>query len=103
MSPAGWYPDPWQPTRWRYFDGAIWTGWVHPPDRPTPPPPGFAHETAAVSPADQGHSDPLGSGSAGGGPNRSSINSSPAAWWWAGGSLGIALLAFLALAWLVNR
>lgn len=105
MSPAGWYPDPWQPTRWRYFDGAAWTGWVHPPapQQPAPPSPGFARETAADSPADHFHSDPLGSGSPGRGSNRSSINSSPAAWWWAGSSLGVALIAFLALAWLVNR
>ena len=40
MTPGGWYADPWLPTRWRYFDGATWTGWVHPPEVPPPSPEG---------------------------------------------------------------
>ncbi len=100
MSPPGWYPDPWQPTRWRYFDGAAWTGWVHPPEavsaqlpmrpqtQPAPPVP----PTQAVPPTPL---EPL--------VGQGGLNSSPAAWWWAGGTLGVALIAFLALAWLVNR
>ena len=24
--PANWYPDPWQQARWRWWDGATWTG-----------------------------------------------------------------------------
>jgi hypothetical protein len=25
----GWYPDPWQQTTWRWFDGYQWTGHVN--------------------------------------------------------------------------
>lgn len=28
---AGWYADPWGLAQWRYFDGAVWTGWTAPP------------------------------------------------------------------------
>jgi hypothetical protein len=28
-APAGWYPDPGQPHRWRWWDGATWTQHVH--------------------------------------------------------------------------
>ena len=30
--PAGWYPDPWQPGRSRWFDGRAWTPHTDPPD-----------------------------------------------------------------------
>jgi hypothetical protein len=33
-APADWYPDPQQPTRLRYWDGAVWTGYLVDPDRP---------------------------------------------------------------------
>lgn len=32
--PADWYPDPLQPTRRRYWDGARWTGYLVDPERP---------------------------------------------------------------------
>lgn len=32
--PADWYPDPQQPDRLRYWDGARWTGYLVDPDRP---------------------------------------------------------------------
>ncbi|MGY4645307.1 DUF2510 domain-containing protein [Cellulomonas sp. URHB0016] len=34
MPPANWYPDPHQPTRLRYWDGATWTGYLVDPDHP---------------------------------------------------------------------
>jgi hypothetical protein len=100
MSPPGWYPDPWLPTRWRYFDGAAWTGWVHPPEvgsAPLPPMP-RAQPTQPVPPMAQEPPTPHEPPAQLGG-----LNSSPAAWWWAGGTLGVLLIVFLGLAWLVNR
>lgn len=32
--PADWYPDPQQPARKRYWDGAVWTGYLVDPERP---------------------------------------------------------------------
>ena len=32
--PADWYPDPQQPARLRYWDGAAWTGYLVDPDKP---------------------------------------------------------------------
>jgi hypothetical protein len=26
--PANWYPDPWQKAKWRWWDGADWTGQI---------------------------------------------------------------------------
>jgi hypothetical protein len=37
---AGWYPDPENPTRFRYWDGTAWTTW-HRRAAPTTPPPRF--------------------------------------------------------------
>ncbi len=37
---AGWYPDPADETRIRYWDGTAWTGFGGPADGPTPPDPG---------------------------------------------------------------
>ncbi len=91
VTPPGWYPDPWLPTRWRYFDGAAWTGWVHPPDRPVVPP---ALPPRGPIPVLSQSASPL--------PRSGGINSSPAAWWWAGGTLVAVLVATLGLAWLVN-
>ncbi|WP_456845811.1 DUF2510 domain-containing protein [Cellulomonas sp. P5_C6] len=34
-TPASWYPDPIQPSRLRYWDGATWTGYLVDPERPT--------------------------------------------------------------------
>ncbi|WP_028045228.1 DUF2510 domain-containing protein [Cellulomonas sp. URHE0023] len=34
-TPANWYPDPQQPSRKRYWDGARWTGYLVDPDKPT--------------------------------------------------------------------
>ena len=28
LPPAGWHPDPHQPSRLRYWDGTVWTAWV---------------------------------------------------------------------------
>lgn len=106
MSPAGWYPDPWLPTRWRYFDGSAWTGWVHPPDQPRPtaievsPTPTPQQEPHLASPVGYPVAAPSSPGPTAVG---SGINSSPAAWWWAGGTLGVLLVFFVGLAWLVNR
>lgn len=30
-APAGWYPDPWQPSQQRWWDGTAWTGYATPP------------------------------------------------------------------------
>jgi Domain of unknown function (DUF4328)/Protein of unknown function (DUF2510) len=40
-TPAGWYRDPWNAARWRYWDGVAWTANVSPPPVTTPtlPPP----------------------------------------------------------------
>jgi hypothetical protein len=73
VTTSGWYADPCLPTRWRYFDGATWTGWVHPPE---------VHPPEVHPPAREGVD---------------------AQWWWAGGSLVAVFMVSLALAWLVNR
>lgn len=79
MSAPGWYPDPWMPTQWRWFDGMQWSGYVHVVSSVV---------TAPVLPTQ---------------PPASGPNASPAAWWWAGGTLiGVFVLSLL-LAWLVNR
>ena len=39
-SPAGWYPDPWDETSQRYWDGERWTDYVSEPAS-LPPPTGF--------------------------------------------------------------
>ena len=28
MAPAGWYADPWRLAQWRWWDGAVWTGYT---------------------------------------------------------------------------
>jgi Protein of unknown function (DUF2510) len=39
-SPAGWYPDPQDPSRSRYWNGTAWTSWRRRgPGTPPPPPP----------------------------------------------------------------
>lgn len=37
-TPAGWYPDPQNPTLGRYWDGTTWTDAVHVPGQPQPIP-----------------------------------------------------------------
>jgi hypothetical protein len=111
MSAPGWYRDPWLPTRWRYFDGVLWTAWVHPLDvaepvvgQPEPFPPAGGVGPGGSYPMPAAGGGPVGSypmPAAGGGPG--GINSSPAAWWWASGTLAGTLIVFLGLAWLVNR
>ena len=32
-APAGWYSDPYQPSRLRYFDGEVWTNHFHEPGK----------------------------------------------------------------------
>jgi uncharacterized RDD family membrane protein YckC len=49
-APAGWYPDPENPGRQRYWDGAMWG----PVGAPPPPPPG-----APLPPAGYGYGPPL--------------------------------------------
>jgi hypothetical protein len=29
---AGWYPDPWGRSAWRWWDGKQWSGWISPPE-----------------------------------------------------------------------
>jgi len=36
-TPAGWYPDPWQPSQRRWWDGTAWTGFAAPPPAPAVP------------------------------------------------------------------
>ena len=36
-TPAGWYPDPGNPTVMRWFDGAQWTSHVQATNQPPPP------------------------------------------------------------------
>ncbi len=38
-TPAGWYADPYDATRWRYWDGVAWTPTVSPSAAPPVPPP----------------------------------------------------------------
>jgi hypothetical protein len=57
LPPPGWYPDPNEPTRQRYWNGERWTDDFapHPPGYIAPPPPGsFAGPPAYFIPAQMG-------------------------------------------------
>ena len=64
-APAGWYPDPHDPSQRRYWDGASWTDRLVPADLPEPT---IALPTTEVPPA-SAVPTPLGA-SALGGPNK---------------------------------
>jgi hypothetical protein len=86
----GWYPDPWQPTQWRWFDGMQWSGYVHrvaPAPMPIPIP---TPHVAAQMPADVSAAI-------------TDSPSKPSAWWWAGGTLVAVFALSILVAWLVNR
>lgn len=71
-TPAGWYTDPSNPARYRYWDGAQWTEHVHPPegaehaavDPAAAGAGGFAPDATATAGAATGGSDANGWGSA---------------------------------------
>lgn len=71
MARPGWYPDPWDPRRTRWWDGTAWTAHVGggatssglPPlsgPPPTAPPPTVAATTSAVPPTTPAAADPYG-------------------------------------------
>jgi hypothetical protein len=85
----GWYPDPWQPTQWRWFDGLQWSGYVHQVANVpslTEPNVTEAHLTEA---------DVIVAATA--------SPSNPSAWWWAGGTLVAVFAVSILGAWLLNR
>lgn len=47
-TPAGWYTDPSNPARYRYWDGAQWTEHVHPPEGAAEPAAPAAADTGAT-------------------------------------------------------
>lgn len=53
MTPtAGWYDDPWDPDRYRYWDGDAWTGHASPKYTDSARPPAYADISSDVTTAD---------------------------------------------------
>jgi hypothetical protein len=62
-APAGWYPDPHDPTQRRYWDGASWTDRLVPADLPEP----TVELPATAPPANTAAPAPLSASGPGGG------------------------------------
>lgn len=81
MAVPGWYADPWRQAALRYWDGAMWTGHVHPGVVPPPVP------APGPRPAEAGRA----------------INRAPLAWYLASALVVVVGVSAAALSWALSR